>query len=100
MNTDDAAYISEREAILGDLRRLLIDGLELRREPDEIDPDAPLFGSGLGLDSIDAVELVLLIEEHFGVRAEDDVVARANLRTVNSVVDMIIAQRGSARGAA
>jgi acyl carrier protein len=97
MNTEIAARIAEREDILGQIRRILIDGLDVKREPDEIDPDAPLFGSGLGLDSIDAVELALQVEEHLGVRLDDDTLARASMRTVNSLVDRVIAHRSEGR---
>lgn len=90
MNADVAARIARREEVLAEIRRILVENLDVKRDPEEIDPDAPLFGSGLGLDSIDAVELVLLIEERFGVRPEDDTLARASMRTVNSVVDMIV----------
>jgi acyl carrier protein len=93
MNTEIATRIAEREEILAQVRRILIDGLDVKREPDEIDPDAPLFGSGLGLDSIDAVELALLVEERLGVRLEDDTMARASMRTVNSLVDRIVESR-------
>ncbi len=40
-------------------------------EPGEIDPDAPLFGEGLGLDSIDALELIVLLEKNYGIKIED-----------------------------
>jgi acyl carrier protein len=97
MNAEIATHIAKREEILAQIRRILIDGLDVKREPDEIDPDAPLFGSGLGLDSIDAVELALLVEERLGVRLEDDTMARASMRTVNSLVDRVIAQRAGVR---
>jgi acyl carrier protein len=93
MNADVTTRIAEREEVLRQIRRILIDGLDLKRDPDEIDPDAPLFGSGLGFDSIDAVELVLLIEERFGMRLEDGAMARASMRTVNSLVDHVVAHR-------
>jgi acyl carrier protein len=97
MDTELATRIAEREEILRQIRRILIDGLDVKREPDEIDPDAPLFGSGLGLDSIDAVELALLVEERLAVRLEDDTMARASMRTVNSLVDRVIEVRGAQR---
>lgn len=97
MNSGDAARIVEREEVLALLRRILIDGLDVKREPDEIDPDAPLFGSGLGLDSIDAVELAILVEERFGVHLDDDTMSRASMRTVNSLVDCVIAGRADTR---
>jgi acyl carrier protein len=89
-------YIVARGEVLARVRRLLIDGLDVKVEVEAIDPDTPLFGSGLGLDSIDAVELALLLEEHFGVKWEDGPMGRAGMRTVNSVVDMIMRHRSQA----
>lgn len=92
-----AGRIAEREAVLARVRALLIQVLGVQREPDEIDPDTPLFGSGLGLDSIDAVELVVNLQERFGVHLSDDAMLRAELRTVNTLVDLIVARGRDAR---
>ncbi len=55
--------------LAGELKELLIDGLHLEDvEPDEIIPDEPLFGEGLGLDSIDALEIAVLLDKKYGVR--------------------------------
>lgn len=40
-------------------------------KPEDINPDAPLFGEGLGLDSIDALELMVLLEKNYGIKIED-----------------------------
>lgn len=96
MRDDLRSRLAEREDVLARVRVLLVSNLDVKREPDEIDPDAPLFGSGLGLDSIDAVELVLLLDEHFGVKVRDDTSARAAMRTVNSVVDLVLHARAGA----
>jgi acyl carrier protein len=40
-------------------------------EPDDIDPEEPLFGDGLGLDSIDALELIVLLEKEYGIKIEN-----------------------------
>ena len=92
--------VAQREEVLGRVRRLLIDKLRVRRAPQEIDPDTPLFGSGLGLDSIDAVELLVCLDTDFGVRRPDDVTGRAVLRTVNGIVDLVVAHERTRDGAA
>ncbi len=85
------AQVERREHALFRVRRLLVEKLQVPRAPEEIDPDTPLFGSGLGLDSIDAVELAVSLETDFGIRLRDDISGRALFRSVNSVVDMVLA---------
>jgi len=54
------------------LKETLIEDLNLQSiTPDDIDENAPLFGEGLGLDSLDAVELVVLVQKRFGVEIKD-----------------------------
>lgn len=86
---------AEREAILERLRTMLVAQLQLGRSPDELDPDAPLFGSGLGLDSLDAVELVVCLESEFGLRVTDAITLRQSFRSLNKVIDLILAERGA-----
>ncbi len=63
--------------------------------PEEIGDDTPLFGEGLGLDSIDVLELVLEIERTFGVSITDEQTGAQVLRTVNSIAAHIEANRPS-----
>ena len=58
-------------------------------ETSDIDTDAALFGDGLGLDSIDAIELVMAIQRDFKVRIDDQNLAREVLKDVNSIADFI-----------
>ena len=60
------------EALESELARLIVSALTLEVAPDEIDPAAPLFGEGLGLDSIDALELSLAIGKSYGVQLRSD----------------------------
>ena len=56
-----------------ELKRLIVEALVLEDiAPEEIESEAPLFVEGLGLDSIDALELAMALEERFGVKIEDD----------------------------
>jgi acyl carrier protein len=87
--------VAAREMVLTEVRRVLIELFTLPRELDEIDPDTPLFGTGLGLDSIDAVELVVALESEFGVRLANDALARTELRTVNTLVELILSMRAT-----
>jgi acyl carrier protein len=74
-----------------ELAQLLVESLNLEEvDPDQIDPDAPLFNTGLGLDSIDALELALAIGKTYGVqlRSDDDDNQRifASLRALSAYV--------------
>jgi acyl carrier protein len=57
--------------------------------PDDIVDTSPLFGDGLGLDSIDALELVLAIEQTFGVKIEDEASGMKAFRSVDALVAFI-----------
>jgi acyl carrier protein len=60
------------EELIQKLKVEIIEVLNLEEmEPGDIDPDAPLFGEGLGLDSIDALELIVLLEKNYGIKIED-----------------------------
>jgi acyl carrier protein len=57
--------------------------------PDEIQADMPLFGDGLGLDSIDALEIVLELQRSFGVVVSDEQMGQRVLKSVRTIVDFI-----------
>lgn len=69
------------------LKQVLIERLSLQLEVDEIADDSPLFGSGLGLDSVDALEVAIAVETEFGVAITDDDLHA--FRSVNTVIDFI-----------
>lgn len=85
-------WIERREAILDQLRTILVRTLRISLPKQAIDPDVVLFGTGLALDSIDALELVVAAEEAFEVELPDEDVERG-LRTLNSFADLIIAKQ-------
>lgn len=57
--------------------------------PDEIKDDEPLFGEGLGLDSIDSIELIVLLNREYGITIEDPKEGRKILMDINTMVDYI-----------
>jgi len=65
--SDTAARALENE-----LAHLIVEVLHLENKPESLDPLAPLFGEGLGLDSIDALELALAISRRFGIELKSD----------------------------
>ena len=59
-------------ALVGELAGLIVTELNLEVAPQDIDPAAPLYGEGLGLDSIDILELALVVSRRYGVRLRSD----------------------------
>lgn len=83
----------EKPEIAQRAKELLISGLRLEITPDEIVDADPIFGSGLGLDSIDALEFVVLIEENFGVSIPDETVAKQALASIDALAEFIVNER-------
>jgi acyl carrier protein len=76
------------------IKEMLVKNLMLQVQPEEIGDDLPLFGpGGLGLDSIDALELVVSMEKTFRVGVPNSEVAGQALRTVNTIHDYILEKR-------
>ncbi|MFP3939315.1 MAG: acyl carrier protein [Thermoanaerobaculia bacterium] len=71
------------------LKRLLVERLKLEMDPSEIGDRDPLFGEGLGLDSIDALELVLGLEQEFGVKIEDEEVGGEALASIEALAAFV-----------
>ncbi|MBA4389724.1 MAG: acyl carrier protein [Syntrophus sp. (in: bacteria)] len=72
------------------LKKIIVEELNLEEiSPEEIEDDAPLFGEGLGLDSLDAVEIVVLLEKHFGVEIKSLDEGREAFRSINTLAAYI-----------
>jgi acyl carrier protein len=79
-----------------ELKRLIVGELNLKgRDPEAIEDDAPLFGGGLGLDSLDALQLAISIEEKLGVRIPEGEESRAIFVSVRSLADHIARARSA-----
>ncbi|MBI3192525.1 MAG: acyl carrier protein [Pedosphaera parvula] len=71
----------------GRVRSLLVESLMLQVAPEEIADDTSLFGpDGLGLDSVDALQLVVALDKHFGLKITDPAMAREVLFSINTIV--------------
>ena len=78
------------------IKRLLVTELNLKgRDPETIEDDSPLFGAGLGLDSLDALQLAMSIEEQLGVRIPEGDEARAVFKSVRAIADYVAKVRGA-----
>jgi acyl carrier protein len=79
-----------------ELKARIIESLDLQDiTPAQIDDDAPLFGAGLDLDSIDALELVVMLEKHYGIVIKDIEEGRPAFKSVRALADFISARRSS-----
>ena len=77
-----------------ELKSKIIESLKLQDvSPDKIGDDDPLFGAGLGLDSIDALELVVMLEKNYGIVIKDIEEGRPAFRSVRALADFINARR-------
>jgi acyl carrier protein len=90
MDSELKAYVERRAEVLSRVRKMLVVSLNLRRDPGLIDPDTSLFGTGLGIDSIDAVEIIVALEIGFGVKIPDPIDRKRALRSVNALVDLVL----------
>ena len=77
-----------------EIKTMMVENLMLKISKDQIGDDVPLFSpEGLGLDSIDALELVVSLEKRFGVTVPNSEVAKRALASVNTIHDYVVANR-------
>lgn len=88
--------MSEPSDLHEEIKTALVDDLMLEMEVADIGNDTPLMGpDSLGLDSVDALQLVVAIEKRFGLKIQDQEAAKGILRSVNTIAAAITAHRGS-----
>ena len=73
--------------------------LKMPMKVEELDMDVPLFGEGLGLDSIDALEIVLELQRSFGVVVTDEQMGQRVLRSIRTIVDFVESRQVPSAGA-
>jgi acyl carrier protein len=78
------------DSLIEQLKQRIIEILNLEDiVPADIDPSAPLFGEGLGLDSLDALELVVMLEKDYAIKIPDIEVGRQAFASVTSLAEFI-----------
>ena len=76
------------------LKEQIIDALNLEEiTPDDIDNNEPLFGTGLGLDSIDALELIVILDRHYGIKLANPAEGKEIFKSVSSIADYVAKNR-------
>lgn len=82
------------ENLIEELKKQIIDVLNLEdMTTDEIETDAPLFGTGLGLDSIDALELIVMLEKQYGIKLANPAEGKAIFKSVATMADYVSQHR-------
>ena len=90
----------ERAELKNRIKQALIEELDLRgKSASDIDDAAPLFGEGLGLDSLDALQLAMAIEERFGVTVPEGEPGRSIFASVDAIADFVLSEKRGDTGA-
>ena len=82
------------EELILELKNRILEALKLEdMTPEDIDSDAPLFKDGLGLDSIDALELLLLLEKNYGIKLKSPAEGKVIFKSVRTMAEYVAANR-------
>jgi acyl carrier protein len=88
-------------AIKQDIKRLMVENLMLQIDPEEIGDDQPLFGPGsVGLDSVDALQLVVALDKTYGLKIADPEAARQILQNVTTIAATVAKHQDPMQGKA
>ncbi|MBS7274694.1 MAG: acyl carrier protein [Bacteroidales bacterium] len=86
--------MNNMEELIVGLKEQIIDALNLEEiTPEDIDNEAPLFGEGLGLDSIDALELIVILDKFYGIKLANPAEGKAIFKNINTIADYIAKNR-------
>jgi len=75
--------------LTGEIKRVIVEALNLDTPPGEIQDDAPLFGEGLGLDSIDALEIAMALEKRFAIKVQPDKETKKYFFSIATLADLV-----------
>ena len=82
------------EQLILELKEKMIEALNLEEmTPDDIKTDEPLFGEGLGLDSIDALEIIVLLEKNYGIKLANPAEGKAIFKSVGTIAEYVSIHR-------
>lgn len=82
------------EELVNELKKYLIEALNLEEmTPGDIDSDAPLFGEGLGLDSIDALEIIVILDKHYGIKLSGPSEGKDIFKSVRTIAQYVADHR-------
>ena len=84
-----------RDPFTAEIARKLVETLGLDMAPESVDPAAPLIGAGLGIDSIDTLELVVMIERDYGVKIDNRAAGVEAFASLNALAGYIRQRRPS-----
>lgn len=88
MTSETKELITQRRELVDRIKQVLIERLDLKLEPNEVTEDAPLFGMGMALDSIDALVLIVGIEDEFNITVDSG--QHHVYRSINTLTDHLI----------
>jgi acyl carrier protein len=87
------------DALKAEIKKLLVTNLMLRVTEEEIGDELPLFGpGGLGLDSVDALQIVVALEKNYGLKIADQATAKLVLQSVSSIALALVSKQGAQGG--
>lgn len=93
MNEPHSPSTPQRDQLVQELKELIVSALNLDDlSPADIEEDQPLFGAGLDLDSIDALELVVSLEKRYGIKIGSSEESKDALASVNALADLILSK--------
>lgn len=79
-----------KEQLVQELKEAIIEALNLEEiQPDDIDPSTPLFREGLGLDSIDALEIIIILDRKYGIKLANPAESKAVFYSIDTLADFV-----------